>query len=473
MTAYFQYLLDVNLGLILLYLGYRFFLHKSQHFTGIRFYFLVGVFACFLLPFLEMDAPEWWEPVTLDSSTLNVSVELNPESSIDQTSKPIDSRLFLSDIITIIYTLVTFLFIVHLLFRIVKLCFLIKHSNRIKNESYRVNLSTAKSFTFMRYVILGSEWENLHENAKALVLTHENWHRQQLHSLDILLLQFIQAFCWFNPTVWMLKKSIALNHEFLVDDQMIKDGISINEYSSLLIEQAVPEKENAIIQPFSQSSYLKQRIDMMTEFKSKTHERIIWLAAPILMMMLIASNLTDFNKDGLFKDLESAEKEEFTLFFGEEQINLDEGISKAQLLNNQNETFRLIIRKDFAKNIKLIELMGAKERRAIETLQYGEESLKNNGAEEIRFNLMTTKFTKALQTDGTCRLIILFEYLKPELEQEYYDRLKADKPESEQEYHEGLKIEPKGLVSFVNTDEYLSEKYPDLVERKIYTTRIR
>ena len=403
MTIYFQYLLDVNLGLILLFLGYRLVLNKSQHFNGIRFYFLVGMFACFLLPLLEIASPEWWEPVILDSSNLNVSIELNPETNVNQTSKPIESRLFLSDVITIIYALVTFLFIVHLLFRIIKLCLLIKSSNRIKKENYRVNLSTAKSFTFMRYVILGSEWEKLPKNAKALVLAHENYHRQQLHSIDILLLQYIQALCWFNPAVWMLRKSIALNHEFLVDDQMIKDGISVNEYVLLLIEQAIPEKKNAIIQPFSQFSNLKQRIDMMTEFKSKTRKSIIWLATPILMMLLIASNLTDLNRDGLIKDLESATEEEFTLFFGEERINLNEGISKAQLLNNQNESLRMIFKERFAKNIKLIEIIGVKERRGIETLKYQ----KDNGAKEVRFNLMTPKFINALQTDGACRLIDL------------------------------------------------------------------
>jgi len=463
MTTYFQYLLDVNLGLILLYLGYRLILHKSQNFAGIRFYFLVGMFACFLLPFLQIDAPEWWEPVTLDSSNLNVSVDFSPESSIDQSSKPIDSRLFLSDIITILYALVTFLFIVHLIFRIVKLCFLIKHSNRIKNESYRINLSATKSFTFLRYVILGSEWEKLPESAKALVLAHENCHRQQLHSIDILLLQLIQAFCWFNPTVWLLRKSIALNHEFLVDDQMVKEGISINEYSSLLIEQAVPEKKNAIIQPFSQFSNLKQRIDMMTEFKSKTRQRIIWLATPILMMLLIASNLTDLNREGLLKDLESAEQEEFTLFFGEERIYINEGISKAQLLNNQNESLRLIFKEEFAKNVKLVEITGAKGRRGIETIQHK----KDNAVKEVRFNFLTPKFINELKTDGACRLIILLEFIKPGFEQEYYDRLKIDKPESQQEYY----IKPKGLVLY--TDKSLNEKYPDLIERKIRTIPIK
>ena len=197
---------------------------------------------------------------------------------------------------------------------------------------------------------------------------------------------------------------------------------------------------------------------MMTEFKSKTHKRIIWLAAPILMMMLIASNITDFNKDRLPKDLELAEEEEFTLFFGEERINLNEGISKAQLLNNQNESLRLIFREEIAKNVKLVELTGVKGRRGIETLQYR----KDNAAKEVRFNIMTAKFEKVLQTDGTCRLIILFEFIKPGFEQDYYERLGVDKYD----------IKPKGLA-LLNTDNSLSEKYPDLIERKVRTIPIR
>ena len=40
------------------------------------------------------------------------------------------------------------------------------------------------------------------------VLIHEKAHSEQYHSLDILLIEFLQVLVWFNPIIYFIKHSI-------------------------------------------------------------------------------------------------------------------------------------------------------------------------------------------------------------------------------------------------------------------------
>jgi bla regulator protein blaR1 len=68
-------------------------------------------------------------------------------------------------------------------------------------------------------------------NGAKLVLTadkhvphssHELAHISQRHSLDILFIELITIVAWINPLLYLYRKSIQLNHEFLADEFVVK-----------------------------------------------------------------------------------------------------------------------------------------------------------------------------------------------------------------------------------------------------------
>ena len=66
------------------------------------------------------------------------------------------------------------------------------------------------------------------------VLKHEMVHAVQLHSLDLLFMEFVVAMLWFNPLIYVLLRSIRENHEYLADHYAHGDQDSLREYLECL-----------------------------------------------------------------------------------------------------------------------------------------------------------------------------------------------------------------------------------------------
>ncbi|CAN0188815.1 unnamed protein product, partial [Chrysoparadoxa australica] len=104
--------------------------------------------------------------------------------------------------------------------------------------------------------------EALEDNAFQQILAHENTHIDQWHSIDLLFVQLLAAFLWFNPVTWQLIKSLKATHEYIVDKQMIKQGYSLVEYQTLLLRQLISNNSYGLVHNFN-LSFIKKRITMM------------------------------------------------------------------------------------------------------------------------------------------------------------------------------------------------------------------
>jgi len=481
--TFFLYLLNVNIGLIILFLGHHFLLQKSHHFLGIRYYFLFGFVACLAFPLMHIENVGGWQHTILKSTTqLNIEVLSSTEDSYNQNLLPEERLISLFDISVVFYWVVTFLILAHLIIRIYKLYCIVKQSKLVDGKGYRINLLSKKNFTFLNYVVLGSGWAKLPLYERDYVLIHENHHARGLHSIDILLFHIIKSFCWFNPIVWILGKSISLNHEFLVDDQMIQQGISIEDYASLLIDEAVPEQQYPIFQPLSQFSNLKKRINMMTESKSKSRKISIWLAIPILTIILFACNLTDISDTVLETNPILEKGEKIAFFFEGNLINLNEGISKEKLSNTQDDVFRLLLEEDDRKNLKSLSLTLAKGRKSIGSdFKLDENFLKNAYPEDIQFNLINLGISDSIKAEGVYRLIVIMEIISPGFDPDFYESLKRARRENQfspytdeeiKERHLALKVDFVNSFAQLRTEEDFRAFATDVVTNHIYSIRI-
>ena len=100
------------------------------------------------------------------------------------------------------------------------------------------------------------------ENELNTILTHEQIHVKQWHTLDIILAELSVVFYWFNPGIWLMKRAVKENLEFITDEKILKRGMDKKayQYSLLDVGNIVPAIE--IVNNFNLSD-LKKRIKMM------------------------------------------------------------------------------------------------------------------------------------------------------------------------------------------------------------------
>lgn len=117
----------------------------------------------------------------------------------------------------------------------------------------------------MKYVFVHEAMRQTEEFEQ--VLAHERTHIRQKHSLDLLIVQLVAAFLWFNPLVWHLIKSLKTTHEYIADRKMITQGYSLVEYQTLLLRQLISNNSFGLVHNFN-LSFIKKRITMMKNKKS-------------------------------------------------------------------------------------------------------------------------------------------------------------------------------------------------------------
>ena len=116
---------------------------------------------------------------------------------------------------------------------------------------------------------------------------HENVHIKQFHTLDVLLIEVVGIFFWFNPLIYCYRRSLKFIHEYLADDHAAHLAESKKQYAMVLFLRhfkAGPSLANT----FSSPSLLEARLKMLQRRKSKGYR--LWkyaLCIPLVALLLL------------------------------------------------------------------------------------------------------------------------------------------------------------------------------------------
>lgn len=143
-------------------------------------------------------------------------------------------------------------------------------------------------FTFFSILFIGKNRLNK-EEMNALII-HEQFHRDQLHSVDTLLLEILTIVFWFNPVVWLYRRDIKAQHEYLADEEVLKKGFDLSDYQHLLFQSrtgvSIP-----LASYLSKKTSLKKRLEMMMKQKKESGRSYLRAIVFIPMMgVLLACN---------------------------------------------------------------------------------------------------------------------------------------------------------------------------------------
>ncbi|HYK76729.1 MAG TPA: M56 family metallopeptidase [Daejeonella sp.] len=294
MTAY---IIKVILCSALFILTYNALLEKGKMHQFNRFYLLSGLVLSFVIPSITFSS---YSPVvpTIESSLL--ITEMTPDfGNMQQTTtaeKTSNYFLFLLIAYTVITTFLLSKFIINL-----KVIFHKTRNNTIipyKGSKLVLSTENLTPHSFLSYIFLNQE-EYDNGNIEREILTHELLHTQQKHSYDILFLEVLRVFFWFNPFLFFFKKAIQLNHEFLADEAVIRTYHNTASYQHLLIDNTYKLLSSTLTSQFTYS-ITKKRLLMMTKTKSFRNALCRQIAViPVLAMAIFIFSTKTFAQNTL------------------------------------------------------------------------------------------------------------------------------------------------------------------------------
>jgi TonB family protein len=204
--------------------------------------------------------------------------------SPDELAVTLKENMNLYKILATGYIAGTAFFLLRFLFILGRLSLLISKNGHTVYTGVKIIFThnEAAPYSFFNMIFLGSEITD-HKKLEIIVL-HEQVHIRQKHSVDLLILELISIFQWYNPFIWFYKTSLKSLHEFLADRGVLQEGISKVEYQAMLVNQTFEMQLNYLFNSFNHS-LIKRRFFMMS--KSKTN-RIALLKMILVFPLAIA-----------------------------------------------------------------------------------------------------------------------------------------------------------------------------------------
>ncbi|WP_426667635.1 M56 family metallopeptidase [Mucilaginibacter sp. McL0603] len=265
-----QYIIMVNLCIIVLLGFYVIFLKKETFFQLNRAYLLCSLAASFILPIIQTG---WAEQLNI-TRQLKYTFQAEP-ITIFANSPAAGNHITFSTIVLLVYLAGVAILSAILLMRLLAVRRMI------------VSSDTSSSYSFFKKIYLGNK------STDKLIYEHEKIHAAQWHSADIILMEIVIIFNWFNPAVYLFRKELKNVHEFIADEGALKSANSKKDYALLLLSQTFETPINNLVNTFFNQNLLKQRIMMIQKNKSPKNVLLKYLlAAPLFMLMIILSSAT-------------------------------------------------------------------------------------------------------------------------------------------------------------------------------------
>lgn len=321
------------------FLFYYLLLRRETFFNLNRWFLLSGLVIATLLPLYTIEreiiveqhvgAPVYTASLPESASATNETpptLALSAPAAVEETP-PIDwSRWLLNG-----YMAVCGVLLLHVMGNLFSLYRLLRRRPVVRTDEYalvEINDDIAP-FSFFRYIVMNPTLYN--EQEFESILSHEKVHSRERHSFDVL---FVRLFCivfWFNPFVWLYRKAVAQNLEYIADRRAVAQVSDRRAYQLALLRVAANPHCLSLTNPFYQS-LIKKRIVMLNS--SESNRKNLWkyaLLAPLIAAFVLCFQIEVIAREAAFTCTASATGEPVT-------VVIDKNTTDAQI---KEETARL------------------------------------------------------------------------------------------------------------------------------------
>ncbi|HMM17122.1 MAG: M56 family metallopeptidase [Petrimonas sp.] len=295
MEVLIAYIIKVNIALIFFYLLYVIFLKKDTFFAFRRYFILVATVFSFVYPFVTVAA--WGNIISFEKPqkyTTQVTVEDTAFTVVledeVQTAEPVNT-IYINwwQVLLFILSAGVVFFLARFTWQLVSIL-------HIKHKSIRKSIDGIGVFDLYDVITPFSffGWIFIHLDSHSgteikQILLHEQTHARQWHSVDIILMELLCVFLWWNPIIWLMKRETAINLEHLADNGVLRKGVNSRDYQYYLLRLTYHQNTTRIVNNFN-VSLLKQRITMMNKTKSPARKLVKYMIALPLALLLMAGN---------------------------------------------------------------------------------------------------------------------------------------------------------------------------------------
>ena len=297
MTPFLSFILKANLALIVLYGSYYLFFRRDTFYGYIRWFFLASIAASVLFPLIHIELPVTSHPTISEISQQIPAVVYRFVLIQPQIESPIETAApqtipFTAIFLWIWLSVAGFM----LAGRLFQLANIIRLRRKYPRKRFGAGVITEinkniQPFSFFNRIFLNSSLytdEELNE-----IITHEQVHCRQGHTIDILLVETLVCLFWFNPAVWLLRHDLKQNIEYYTDRRTLSlSSFDRKHYQYSLLR--VSDSSFQIVNHFHLNN-LKKRIIMMNKKESPR----IMTAKYLLVIPALAAALLIVQISGL------------------------------------------------------------------------------------------------------------------------------------------------------------------------------
>lgn len=282
-----MYVLQVNVGLLVFYLLYRGLLARDTFLGMRRLYWWAAWVLAFLYPLVKLGV--WGRTETplqvvmadyAEAMTVVVSA-VAPEEAATWSWQ---------DGLALLWAAGASALLLRMLVQLAVVCRLARRGRKVEWHGVRVLAVEGDNvpFSFFRWIFV--QPGNHSEGELEEILAHEQAHVRQWHSLDVVVSELLCCLFWFNPAVWLAKRCVRQNLEFLADRAVVHSGFDRKNYQYHLLRLSYGVNIGQIVNNFNVSP-LKKRIMMMNKKKSRHAGALKYaLLLPVAGLLVLSAN---------------------------------------------------------------------------------------------------------------------------------------------------------------------------------------
>ncbi len=296
-NAIIIYLLKVSVSIAVFYLLFKALFRKDTFYQLKRSYFLFGVVFSLIFPFytMELSSAELEQlPVFVHNISLAVSDFPAVVELVDGSADVETHTLSLSNISLIILAAGIIGFFVRFLIQLLSLMCLAKGNDVEKHGNYYyVNFKneSSQAFSFFQWIFIPSDKKYDNADIQA-VIQHEMTHVRQMHSVDVVLFELMCILFWWNPFMWLMRREVRANLEYLADKGVLDNGYDAKKYQYSLLNVVLERNNIRMVNNFNFSE-LKNRIMMMNRKKTSALVSAKYLLiVPFASVLLLGNALS-------------------------------------------------------------------------------------------------------------------------------------------------------------------------------------
>ncbi len=300
MQALLSYIIKTIVCSGILFGYYWFFLRNKGFHAYNRFYLLWLVAASLLLPLIKVD---FWQPQDVKSSNVIKLLQAIPGTgeNIDGIySASNNNNWSFEQWLMVLYISISVALLLTLALSLYKLWQLI-NSNAVNNRESISLINTSANgtpFSFFHFIFWNNDIDIDSPTGRQMLL-HELAHVQQKHSYDKLFINVTTALFWCNPILWLVKKELAMVHEFAADKLSVDEN-DTGAFAAMILRAAYPRQAFHLTNNFFHSP-IKRRLTMLTKNSNRVGYISRMAALPLFLLVFTGFTFKTVTQKPLYK----------------------------------------------------------------------------------------------------------------------------------------------------------------------------